>query len=489
MVFFWLNNNTYMNKKDYELPSINEARKRDKNRVDIKRELFVIPDDCVSMGEGLKYYLRTYGCQANQRDSETIAGILDSMKFTSTDELESADLIILNTCAIRKNAEDKVFGEIGALKKLKRENPGLIIAMGGCMAQEESVVKEILSKYRQVDVIFGTHNIYNLPKLLHEAMVTNQKVIEVFSKQGDVYESLPTTRFLKHKAWVNIAYGCDKFCTYCIVPYTRGKERSRLIEDIVSEVEELKNNGFKEVCLLGQNVNAYGRDLGMESGFATLLEKVAQTGIQRIRFMTSHPWNFDDETIDVISKYPNIMPYIHLPLQSGNDEILKKMNRRYNKQEYLALYDKLKAKIKNCAFTTDIIVGFPNESDEAFKDTLDVVDYCQFDNAFTFIFSPREGTPAYDMEDSISPEIKEERLQILNKKVADYALMHNKKFENTVVEVLVDGQSKRNEEVFSGYTKENKLVNFTAKNVKVGDIVNVKITKAMSFSLNGEAIE
>lgn len=478
-----------MKKNEYELPSIEQARKRDKNRAAIERELFEIPDECRNIGYGRKYYLRTYGCQANQRDSETIAGILDELAYTASDDINEADLILLNTCAIRKNAEDKVFGEIGALKKLKRENPDLIIAVGGCMAQEEGVVNKLLAQYPQVDLIFGTHNIYNLPKLLFETLMAKEKVVEVFSKQGEIYESLPTTRFLKHKAWVNIAYGCDKFCTYCIVPYTRGKERSRLVEDIVSEVRQLVDEGYKEVCLLGQNVNAYGRDLKLENGFATLLEEVAKTGIDRVRFMTSHPWNFDDETIDVIAKYPNIMPYIHLPLQSGNDEILRRMNRRYTKEDYLKLFDKLKAKIKNCAFTTDIIVGFPNESDEAFKDTLDVVDYCKFDNAFTFIFSPREGTPAYSMEDSVSAEAKEERLQILNAKVAEYALMHNKAFEGQIVEVLVDGESKRNKEVYSGYTKENKLVNFTGKNVNVGDLVNVKITKAMSFSLNGELVE
>ena len=479
-----------MNKKHiYDMPSISEARKRDRERAPIERELFVIPDECQKIGEGRKYYLRTYGCQANQRDSETIAGILDALGFESVNTEEEADLILLNTCAIRKNAEDKVLGEIGALKKLKRENPNLIIAMGGCMAQEEGIVKEVLRKYPQVDLIFGTHNIYNLPKLIFDTIKNNERIVEVFSKQGEIYEALPTTRFLKHKAWVNIAYGCDKFCTYCIVPYTRGKERSRLVEDIVEEVKELVNDGYVEVCLLGQNVNAYGRDLNMENGFAHLLEEVAKTGIKRLRFMTSHPWNFDDATIDIIAKYPNIMPYIHLPLQSGNSEILRRMNRRYSKEQYLELFDKLKAKIKNCAFTTDIIVGFPNESDEAFKDTLDVVDYCQFDNAFTFIFSPREGTPAYNMEDEISMSVKEERLQTLNKKVASYALMHNQKFQDKIVEVLVDGVSKRNDEVYSGYTPENKLVNFTGENVEIGSLVKVKITSTMSFSLNGELVE
>ena len=333
-----------MNNKEnhFELPSTLDARKRSKEKIAIERELFNIPNECKNIGVNRKYFLRTYGCQANQRDSETIAGILENLGYGIADCEEKADLILLNTCAIRKNAEDKVLGEIGNLKKLKRANPDLIIAMSGCMAQEEEVVKTILSKYPQVDLIFGTHNIYNLPKLLYNAIMSKEKTIEVFSKEGEIIEALPSSRFMHHKAWVNISYGCDKFCTYCIVPYTRGRERSRLIDDIIDEIIELKNEGFKEVCLLGQNVNAYGRDLNLKNGFATLLEKVAQTGIDRVRFMTSHPWNFDDETIKVCASYPNIMPYIHLPLQSGNDEILRRMNRRYNSEEYRTLYTKLK---------------------------------------------------------------------------------------------------------------------------------------------------
>ena len=474
---------------NYELPSVNSARRRSKNEIQIERELFIIPETCKGMGVGRTYFLRTYGCQANQRDSETIAGIMEELGYTMVDCEEKADVIMLNTCAIRKNAEDKVLGEIGNLKKLKRTNPDLIIAMSGCMAQEEGMVKTILSKYPQVDLIFGTHNIYNLPKLLHQAVLSKEKTVEVFSKEGEVIEALPATRFTTHKAWVNISYGCDKFCSYCIVPYTRGRERSRLIKDIIDEIQDLIKDGYREVTLLGQNVNAYGRDLNYEHGFATLLEEVAKTGIERIRFMTSHPWNFDDATIEVCGKYPNIMPYVHLPLQSGNDEILRKMNRRYNAEQYRTLFDKLKSTIKNCAFTTDIIVGFPNESEEAFEDTLKMVDYCQYDNAFTFIYSPREGTPAAAMEDNISLEVKEERLVRLNKLVGNYANMNNQKYLDQVVEVLVDGFSKKNDTVYSGYTPQFKLVNFTAKNVKIGDIVKVKIIAAKSFSLDGVMIE
>lgn len=474
-------------KKDYRLPSLNDARKRNKE-VSEKLDFFLDPA-YIGLGDGKKFCIITHGCQANQRDSETMAGLLNAMGYTMCDDEKQADVIIINTCAVRQGAEEKVLGEVGALKRLKTLNPDLIIGIGGCMAQEEETVKIIMEKYRQVDIVFGTHNITSLPKLIYEVLTTKKRKIEVFSKMGEIIESVPVTRFMSHKAWVNIMYGCDKFCSYCIVPYTRGKERSRYKEDIIYEVEELVKQGYKEVCLLGQNVNAYGKDLKIDYTFGNLLEDVAKTGIARIRFMTSHPWDFDDTMIQAIKNNKNIMPYIHLPIQSGNTQILKKMNRRYSREEYLALFDKLKAELPGFAFTTDIIVGFPNESDEAFEDTLSAVRHCEYDNAFTFIFSPREGTPAASMEDSIDRKVKEERLQRLNELVAHYANKNNQKFKDQVVEVLVDGLSKRNSNVYSGYTPENKLVNFTGNNVKVGDIVKVKITQVMSFSLNGEMVE
>ena len=474
-------------KKDYRLPSLNDARKRNKE-VSEKLDFFLDPA-YIGLGDGKKFYIITHGCQANQRDSETMAGLLNAMGYTMCDDEKQADVIIINTCAVRQGAEEKVLGEVGALKRLKTLNPDLIIGIGGCMAQEEETVKIIMEKYRQVDIVFGTHNITSLPKLIYEVLTTKKRKIEVFSKMGEIIESVPVTRFMSHKAWVNIMYGCDKFCSYCIVPYTRGKERSRYKEDIIYEVEELVKQGYKEVCLLGQNVNAYGKDLKIDYTFGNLLEDVAKTGIARIRFMTSHPWDFDDTMIQAIKNNKNIMSYIHLPIQSGNTQILKKMNRRYSREEYLALFDKLKAELPGFAFTTDIIVGFPNESDEAFEDTLSAVRHCEYDNAFTFIFSPREGTPAASMEDSIDRKVKEERLQRLNELVAHYANKNNQKFKDQVVEVLVDGLSKRNSNVYSGYTPENKLVNFTGNNVKVGDIVKVKITQVMSFSLNGEMVE
>ena len=475
-------------KKDYILPDIKEARRRN-NTEKIERLSFDIDEKFKGLGKDKKYLIKTHGCQANFRDSETIAGLLDNLGYKSCDNEEDADIILINTCAVREGAEDKVFGEVGALKRLKKDNPSLLIGICGCMAQEEKTVTTLLEKYHQVDIIFGTHNITSLPKMIYDIYQSNKKrAIEVYSKQGEVIENVPVTRLSSHKAYVNIMYGCDKFCTYCIVPYTRGKERSRLLEDVVKEVQELKDNGYKEVCLLGQNVNAYGKDLKLGYGFGDLLDKVAKTGIKRVRFMTSHPWDFNDEMIDAIANNPNICPYIHLPVQSGSNQILKKMNRRYTIDEYKALFDKLNSKLKNFAYTTDIIVGFPNETDDDFKDTLDIVDYCKYDNAYTFIYSKRSGTPAANMEDSTPREVKETRLQELNKKVTYYANLKNQRFKDQIVEVLVDGKSKKNDEVYSGYTLENKLVNFKGEGIEIGDLVNVKITECMSFSLNGELV-
>ena len=474
-------------KKDYILPNLDNARFRDKEVS--KKVIFNIEDKYKDLGVGKKYFVITHGCQANVRDSETICGILDSLKYTVCDNENNADLIVINTCAVRQGAEDKVLGQLGALKRLKTANPNLVIAVGGCMSQEETTVNTILEKYRQVDIIFGTHNISSLPKLLFDVYETKQRKIEVFSKMGDIVENIPVTRFMSHKAWVNIMYGCNNFCTYCIVPYTRGKERSRDSKDIIFECKQLVEQGYKEICLLGQNVNSYGKDLGSIYGFGDLLNDVAATGIKRLRFMTSNPWNFDDKIISAFKNNTNIMPYIHLPLQSGSDEILRKMNRKHTSKEYMDLFDKLKNEIPNCAFTTDIIVGFPNESDEMFNDTLKVVDHCKYDNAYTFIYSKRDGTPAASMDDCIDRKTKENRLQQLNEKVAYYANLNNQKYKDAIVEVLVDGISKKNDKVYSGYTPENKLINFTGENIQVGQLVKVRITEVLSFSLNGVAIE
>ena len=339
------------------LPNMKDAKVRTRNEVE-RIELNLTPSNKFLHK---KYFLRTYGCQMNEHDSEEIRAILESLGMTDTEVMEEADVIVLNTCAIRENAHEKVFGYLGRVKHLKKERPDVILCLGGCMSEESLVVEEVLKHHPYINIVFGTHNIHDLQRMLLET-VNNKQEIEVYSKEGEVYEGIKYSRDSKISAWVNIIYGCDKFCTYCIVPYTRGKERSRKMEDVIDEVKKLKEEGYQEVTLLGQNVNAYGKDLNDGTDFATLLENVAKTNIPRIRFVTSHPWNFTDQMIKAIAKYPNIMPYIHLPLQSGSDRILKLMGRRYTKEEYLKLYKKMKEEIPNVAITTDIIVGFPGET-------------------------------------------------------------------------------------------------------------------------------
>ena len=466
------------------LPNLNEARQRNKTEVDY---VYLNQNYDENTFKGQKYFLRTYGCQMNVHDGEEIAARLESLGFSSTDELTQADIVILNTCAIRENAHDKLFGFLGRCKHEKEKNiPNLIIGICGCMAQEENVVNELMTRHPYVDIVFGTHNIHELQELI---LKRNQKQnIKVYSCEGYVYENISYKRDSNIKAWVNIQYGCDKFCTYCIVPYTRGKQRSRKSCEILKEVKKLKELGYKEITLLGQNVNAYGKDLPEELSFAELLEQVSNIGIERIRFVTSHPWDFTDEMIDIIAKKDNIMPYIHLPLQSGSSRILKLMGRRYTKEEYLTLYNKIKKQVANCSITTDIFVGFPNETDADFKETLDVVNACKYDSAFTFIYSPREGTPAAKMEDTISMAIKEARLQELNKLVNQYSLEANKKYLNQTVKVLVEGISEKDKNKTFGYTETMKLVNIINANDYIGEIIDVKITDAKSFSLDGEKI-
>ena len=464
------------------LPDLQKARLRTAKKVEFLNAKNIKSDKFL----GKKYFIRTYGCQMNVHDSEEIKGILENLSFTQTDNLEEADIIVLNTCAIRENAHDKVFGFLGRLKHLKKKNPHLIICMGGCMPQEESVANKLKEKYPFVNIVFGTHNINDLGSMILKEQSLQQ--IEVYSIEGNVYEHIDYVRDSKYTAWVNIMYGCDKFCTYCIVPFTRGKQRSRKMEDIIEEVQELKDQGYLEVTLLGQNVNAYGKDLTYGYNFANLLERVAQTGIPRIRFVTSHPWDFTDEMIDVIAKYENIMPYIHLPLQSGSSQILKLMGRRYTKEDYINLYNKIKAKIPGVSITTDIIVGFPNESDEDFQETLDVVNKCQFDGAFTFIYSPREGTPASKIKDSLSYEIKESRLHELNKVINAYSLKHNQEYIDKIEEVLILGPSEKGKNKVYGYTKTMKLVNISGATNDIGKLIPVRITDAKSFSLDGQKV-
>ncbi len=465
------------------LPNLNEARKRTNKEILIKTNEYIVKENLKELGLGKKYYIKTYGCQMNVHDSENIKAILEDMSFEETTDFEDADLILLNTCAIRENAHNKVFGFLGRVKHLKESKPHVISGVCGCMAQEENVVNEIRTKHKWVDIIFGTHNIHNLPNILFDSMTRKEQEIEVFSIEGDVIENIPVKRDSKYKAWVNIMYGCDKFCTYCIVPYTRGKQRSRTPEYIINEVKELVKQGYKEVSLLGQNVNAYGKDLNIDYKMGDLLRDVAKTGIERIRFMTSHPWDFDDDMINAIKEYDNIMPYVHLPLQSGSDRILKLMGRRYTKEKYIELYNKLKTNIPNVSITTDIIVGFPGETEEDFNDTLDVVSACKYDSAFTFIFSPREGTPAAKMEDNVSLEEKEQRLYKLNELVNEYANQANQRYLNKITPVLIEGVGEKGN--LFGYTDTMKLVNVDGDSKYIGKIVNVEITDIKTWSLDG----
>ena len=465
-------------------PDMKEARKRQNKEINYTTYEGIEKE----FGKNKKYYVRTYGCQMNEHDSEKICGMLESVGFTRALEIEESDVAILNTCAIRENAHDKVFGFLGVLQHIKETtNPNLLVGICGCMAQEEVVVNEILKKYKYVDFVCGTHNLDNLLTLILQKIETNKQQIEVLSYEGDVTENVPVLRESEYSAWVDIIYGCDKFCTYCIVPYTRGTQRSRKKESIIEEVKELKKNGYKEVTLLGQNVNAYGKDI--DESFADLLECVAKTGIERVRFVTSHPWDFTDEMVDIIASRDNIMPYIHLPLQSGSNRILKLMNRRYTKEDYLKLYDSIRSKVKNSSVTTDIIVGFPGETEEDFEDTLDVVKKCKFDGAFTFAFSPRENTPAALMKETVSEEVKMDRLHRLNEIVNKYSNEANKKLLNKTVKCLVTGVSEKDDSKVCGYTENMKLVNIEGDKSLIGEIVDVKITDTKSFSLDGKYIK
>ena len=489
-------NKTEQTEKDYSKyfetvytpPSLKKARKRGGEEIAYFDD-FEIDERFLGMGKGRKFYIRTYGCQMNEHDTEVIAGIFMALGYEASDTVEDANIILLNTCAIRENAENKVFGELGHLKPLKQRNPDVLIGVCGCMSQEESVVNKILKTYDQVDMIFGTHNIHRLPHILHEAYMSKEMVIEVWSNEGDIIENLPKVRHGDIKAWVNIMYGCDKFCTYCIVPYTRGKERSRRPEDIIQEIRHLAAQGYKEITLLGQNVNAYGKDFeDVDYRLGDLMDDLRKVDIPRIRFTTSHPRDFDDHLIEVLAKGGNLVEHIHLPVQSGSTAILKIMGRIYSREEYLELVRKIRVAIPDVSLTTDIIVGFPNETDEQFEETMTLYEKVGFETAFTYIYSPRDGTPAEKMADNIPMEVKKARLQRLNKLVNDYSAKAMQQFEGQIVEVLVEGESKRNEEVLSGYTRKSKLVNFRAPKSVTGKLVHVKITEAKTWSLDGEFI-
>jgi len=464
-------------------PDLNKARKRSKDDILTKEYK---QTEIINLGKGKKYLIQTHGCQANEADTEVLSGLLKEQGFKKSNTIEETDVLIINTCAIRENAENKVFGELGRLKSYKKVNPDLIIAVAGCMPQEEDVVERILKKYQHVDIVFGTHNVNKFIEYLHYVMVQKKRLIEVYSKEGDIIENLPQARDHRFKAWVNIMFGCDEFCTYCIVPYTRGKERSRQKDYIIREVKALINSGYKEITLLGQNVNSYGLDFKESNySFANLLEDLAQLDIPRIKFTTSHPKDFSEDIIEIIAKYDNIMPFIHLPVQSGSNSVLKKMNRKYTKESYLTLVNKIYDKIPNISLTTDIIVGFPTETEEDFLETLDLVKKSKFEGAYTFIYSPRKGTPAATYENNISEEEAKTRLHRLNELVNEGYRRGNKRFEHQTVKVLVEGPSKTKSDVLSGYTENNKLVNFMGDPSLIGEIVDVYIEEAKTWSLDG----
>ena len=470
------------------LPDMSKAR----NRVDrpaTLREEVVIPELVSSFAKGRKYWIHTFGCQANVRDEEIMAGYLEMAGFTRTQVEAEADLAIINTCAVRENAEEKVYGEIGKFKANHLKDPKFTLCVCGCMMQEENKAKMLMERYPFINLIFGTHNVGKLLPLLEEHLAKKKDLVEVFSFPGDILENLPSSRLDEYKAFVNITYGCDKFCTYCIVPYTRGRERSRKLEDILEECKKLVDEGYQEITLLGQNVNSYGKDFQDGTSFAHALEEVAKLGIPRLRFMTSHPWDFSDEMLEVIAKYPNIMKCIHLPMQSGSDEILRRMGRRYTRESYLDLVRRIRTKIPGCALTTDIIVGFPDESEEQFNETLTLCQEVVYDAAFTFIYSPRGGTPAAKMVDNVTPEEKHRRFDLLVKEIEREVVSHADAMVGKTYDVLVDGPSKKDASLLSGYTESGKLVHFKGPKQLRGHIVPVHILESHAFSLLGELTE
>ena len=470
-------------------PNLKKQSFRTAKGLEINKKDFKIDEKFInSKYKKLSFFVRTYGCQANVVDSQVIDNILIKMGFNKSLDIENADLIILNTCAIRENAELKVFGEIGWLVKKRKNNPNIRVGVCGCMVQQENVFDR-LSKNQHVDFIFGTHNIDQLPEIIYESYINNNKILSVKHQAENKYKILPRTIEQKHKAFVTIMDGCDKFCTYCIVPYTRGQQISRSKEDIIDEIKHLMQNGLKEVTLIGQNVNSYGLDFkDKKYHFKDLLEDIAKLNIPRIRFSTSNPWNLNKDLIDVMAKYDNIMPYIHLPIQSGDEEILKQMNRKMLIKDYIDLVDYLREKIPDISISTDLIVGFPNESSEAFRHTIDLYNRIKYDNAYTFIYSKREGTPTAKIIDHVTLTEKKKRLYELDELVRKYAKEANEKFVGKVLDVLVDGVSKNNAKRLTGYSPQWKVVNFIG-DAKIGDIVKVKINEASRFSLSGKQVK
>ncbi len=442
----------------------------------------IIADEEKAAGRKLTYHIQTFGCQMNAKDSEKLAGILERCGYIETDS-EEADLVIYNTCTVRENANTRVYGRIGYLGTLKAKNPFMKIALCGCMMQEKQAVEKIKKSYGFVDVIFGTHNIFKLAELLYAKFETKKKqIIDIWDGTTDIVEDLPSARKFDFKAGINITYGCNNFCTYCIVPYVRGRERSRKPEDIVKEAEELAASGVVEIMLLGQNVNSYGKGLEEPCNFAELLKKVCRVdGIKRVRFMTPHPKDFSDEVLEVMRTEPKICNHVHLPLQSGSSRILKKMNRNYTKEQYLTLVEKIKDRLPNVSLTTDIIVGFPGETEEDFLETVDVVKKCGFDSAFTFIYSKRTGTPAASYPDEIPEDVVKDRFDRLLAVCREESEKAADKLTGTIAEVLVEGTDEGKTGMLTGRLSNNLLVHFEGDEKLIGSLVNVKLDECKGF--------
>ena len=465
-------------------------------KLDIENELTYIDKvKKINDGKNLKYYILTMGCQLNENDSEKICGMAEKMGYTETDDITDADLVIYNTCCVRENAEEKLFGKLGEVKKQK-EAKGTIIAIGGCMMQEKHIVDKIKKSYKY-DVIFGTHTLYKFPKDLYDAIICNSKITDILDIDGEIIEGLPIKRDDNIRASVTIMNGCNNFCTYCIVPYVRGRERSRSPEDILQEINNLAKEGYKEITLLGQNVNSYmrverekGEGTSEINSFAKLLRAVNEIdGIEKIRFISPHPKDFTDDVIEAIRDCKKVSKFIHLPLQSGSTNVLKVMNRVYTKEQYLNLVDKMKKMIPNVKFSTDIIVGFPGETEEDFEDTLDVVRRVKFEQIFMFIYSRRKGTPADKMENQISEEIKHKRFDRLKELYERLVEENNKEYIGKNFELLVEGYSKTNNKFLTGRTDTNKVVIFEAAEDAIGKVVNVKIISEHKWYLKGEISE
>ena len=447
----------------------------------------------LNLGKNLKYAVLTMGCQLNENDSEKLSGMMEEMGYSKTDKLEDANLIVFNTCCVRENAEDRLFGKLGEVKKYK-EAKGTIIAIGGCMMQEKHIVEKLKQSYSFFDIVFGTHTLHKFPGDVYNVIQNRKRIEDIIDIDGEVIEGLPIKREDSIKASVSIMNGCNNFCTYCIVPYVRGRERSRRAEDIIAEIKCLAKEGYKEITLLGQNVNSYMRverekneDVGPINSFAKLLREVNKIdGIERIRFISPHPKDFTDDVIEAIRDCDKVCKIIHLPLQSGSTDVLRKMNRKYTKEQYLDLVKKMREKIPGVEFSTDIIVGFPEETEEDFEDTLDVVSKVCFEQVFMFIYSRRVGTPADKMENQIPEDVKHTRFDRLKKLVESQIEVNNKKYVGTMQKVLVEGKSKTNEKMLTGRTDTNKVVNFEAEEDKIGTMVNLKIVSEHMWYLRGE---